>query len=249
MTKIENKLAESERDGVLDTLVPRDAATLVIIDRSSGEAKVLFGRRHARHKFMPGKFVFPGGRLEAADLLMAVAKPLHPAVEQKLLAHVMTPAKEFARALALAAIRETFEETGLVIGTKVQIVEQVSGTQVPAGTWSDFVRNGYYPDPSALQLIARAVTPPGFPQRFDARFFCVDATAIVHRIADVIHAESELTELTWLSVSRARRLDLPVITGLVLQELENRLDAGFSPELPVPFSRHGCDDFSFESIV
>lgn len=239
---------DSERDGIHGTVVPKDAATLIIIDRSSNEAKVLLGRRHARHKFMPGKFVFPGGRLDAADRLMPAAKPLHPAVERKLLAHLKPPAEEFVRALALASIRETFEETGLVIGAKGPVAGQVSAGQVPAGSWTKFVQTGYYPDPSTLQLIARAITPAGFPQRFDARFFCVDATAIVHRMADVIHAEAELTELTWLPVAAAQNLDLPVITGLVLEELEDRLAAGFSPELPVPFSCHGDDDFSREPI-
>jgi 8-oxo-dGTP pyrophosphatase MutT (NUDIX family) len=249
VTKRERGVVLDEGDGIDVAVVPKDAATLVIIDRSSNEPKVLLGRRHPRHKFMPGKFVFPGGRLDAADGLMPVAKPLHPAVEHKLLAHIQTPAIEFVRALALAAIRETFEETGLVIGAKGSLVGQVSSNKVPAGTWTEFMQTGYYPDLSKLQLIARAITPPGFPRRFDARFFSVDATAIVHRKADVNHAESELTELTWLSVAAAQSLDLPVITGMVLQELKERLTAGFSPELPVPFSCHGRDDFSFERIV
>ena len=249
MTKSQRAVVDDKSDGIHGVVVPKDAATLIILDRSSNEPKVLLGRRHALHKFMPKKFVFPGGRLDAADGLMPVAKPLHPAVEHKLLAHVKTPAIEFVRALALAAIRETFEETGLVIGAKLPVVGQVLSDEVPAGTWTEFVETGYYPDPSRLQLIARAITPPGFPQRFDARFFSVDTTAIVHRKAGVNHAESELTELIWLSVSAAQNLDLPVITEMVLRELEVRLAAGFSPDLPVPFSCHGRDDFSSEPIV
>ena len=76
-------------------------------------ARVLMGKRHARHRFMPGKFVFPGGRVEPEDRRMAAAGVLDPHVEEKLNARVRRPSPNFARALALAAIRETFEETGL----------------------------------------------------------------------------------------------------------------------------------------
>lgn len=243
MTKIAREIVDSERDGIHGIVTPKDAATLIIIDRSAPEPKVLLGRRHTRHRFMPGKFVFPGGRLDAADALMSVARPLHPATERKLLAHLAPPAGDFVRALALAAIRETFEETGLVIGAKGPVAGDL-----PAGLWTQFVETGYYPDLSGLQLIARAITPPGFPQRFDARFFCADAATIVHRLADVVHAEAELTELTWLPIAQAQNLNLPVITGLVLEELDNRLAAGFRPDLPVPFYCHRGDDFTRELI-
>ena len=243
LTTIAREIIASERDGFHATVEPKDAATLIIVDRSAAEPKVLLGRRHARHKFMPGKFVFPGGRLDAADRVAPVAKPLHPAVERKLLAYLQPPAQDFARALALAAIRETFEETGLVIGAR-----RPFAGEVPAGFWVKFVQTDFYPDPSVLQLIARAITPPGFPYRYDARFFCADASAIAHRLADVIHAEAELTELTWLSIAAAQNLNLPVITSLVLDELETRLKAGFRPELPVPFYCQREDDFTRELI-
>ena len=98
-------------------LRPRDAATLILVERPErGAARVLMGKRHAGHRFMPGKFVFPGGRLEAEDRRMSAAGALDPAVEEKLNARVRRPSPGFARALALAAIRETFEETGLAIG-------------------------------------------------------------------------------------------------------------------------------------
>ena len=80
--------------------------------------KVLMGKRHAGLKFMPGKFVFPGGRIEAGDRSMAVTGALHPRAEQALMARVTRPSTQRCRALALAAIRETFEETGLLLGTK-----------------------------------------------------------------------------------------------------------------------------------
>src|SRR5262245_63625093 len=61
------RMTKSERDMSFPDSEPRDAATLMLIDRSGAKPKVLLGRRHANHKFMPGKFVFPGGRIEALD--------------------------------------------------------------------------------------------------------------------------------------------------------------------------------------
>ena len=98
-----------------------------------------------------------------------------------------------------------------------------------------------------MNFIARGITPPGFPRRFDARFFCVDAEAIVHRVEDVVHSDAELVELTWLPIAAALNLNLPVITGLVLQELM-RFEAGFGRELPVPFYCQRANDFTRELI-
>lgn len=179
---------------------------------------------------MPGKFVFPGGRVDAADRDMPVAKALPAGIAGKLLVGTRFQTKEDVVALALAAIRETFEETGLVIGAS----PTVAGV-VPSGPWTAFVQTGFYPDLSCMQFVARAITPPGFPQRFDARFFCADAATIVHRLDNVVNADAELVELTWLPIAAAKNLNLPIITGLVLQELQSRLFAGFTPDLPAAF--------------
>jgi 8-oxo-dGTP pyrophosphatase MutT (NUDIX family) len=230
VTTVPRHLVERERVGFHAGVEPKDAATLIIIDRMEDEPKVLLGRRHARHVFLPGKFVFPGGRVDVTDRAMQAVMPLHSDTERKLLADTKFQSGKDAQALALAAIRETFEETGLVIGAEV-----TSKGSVPPGPWSKFVKTGFYPDPSLLQFIARAITPPGFARRFDARFFCVEGDAIAHRLENIVHPGAELVELTWLPVAAARRLDLPVITGLVLEELQSLLRAGLRRDLPVPF--------------
>src|SRR5712691_1056372 len=97
---------------------PRDAATLILLDRSGPKPKVLLGRRHHGLAFMPGKFVFPGGRVDLRDREMSVATPLDRRVEAKLMLKVQRPSAAKAQALALAAIRETLEETGLLLGSK-----------------------------------------------------------------------------------------------------------------------------------
>ena len=228
---ITDRLTSAERDRSSANLRPKDAATLIIIDRESPTPKVLMGRRHAGHKFMPGKFVFPGGRIETGDRSMPVAGALHARAEQALMARVTRPSAQRARALALAAIRETFEETGLMLGTN----EHGAPDGVPAGPWSAFREHGVFPDLESLQVVARAITPPRRPRRFDTRFFAVDRTAIAHEVGAVIGPHSELVELAWVTLPEAKSLELPIITLTILEELEDRIEKGFAPDLPVPF--------------
>ena len=226
------RLTRAARDQSFPTVRPKDAATLIIVDRSGASPKVLLGRRHASHKFLPGRFVFPGGRVESADRLMPVATPLESRVETLLMQHVQRPTPDRARALALAAIRETFEETGLLIGRKTE-----SPPHAPPGLWADFAQAGVLPDLGALHFIARAITPPGRPKRFDTRFFAVDAAEIVERRDGVVGPDSELTELVWVPMAEAVHLDLMTVTTVALEELQTRIAAGMRRDMPVPFYR------------
>jgi 8-oxo-dGTP pyrophosphatase MutT (NUDIX family) len=212
-------------------LRPRPAATLIILDHAGQQSKVLMGRRHHGSKFMPGKFVFPGGRVDPADRQIAVTQALHPKVEEKLGKRRVKASPVLPRALALAAVRETFEETGLVLGTK----SDAAARSHPPGPWSDYGAHGLTPNLAAFHFITRAITPPGRPRRFDTTFFAVDAKEIAARVEDVIHPESELTELVWVPLEEAQKLDLPHITGVVLKELKTRIAGGMAHDLPVPF--------------
>jgi len=211
-------------------LRPRDAATLIIVDGSSGEPRVLLGRRRLDMVFMPGRYVFPGGRVDPADKLVEVEDDLKPRDLEKLLVAMKgTPSPARARALALAAVRETFEEAGLLIGTPL------GQGVVPKGPpWQDFFATGYRPALAQLTFFARAITPPGRPRRFDTRFFCVQADAIVHRVKI---ANGELLDLEWHSIAQARSLELPNITRVVLEDLGERIAAGAlqTGDMPVPF--------------
>ncbi|MGO4524797.1 NUDIX hydrolase [Microvirga sp. 2MCAF35] len=227
-----DRLVSAETNPKLPTLRPVDAATLILIDRKGRSPKVLMGRRHEGLKFMPGKFVFPGGRIEAGDRSMTVTGALHPRAEQALMARVSRPSIQRSRALALAAIRETFEETGLLLGTK----DYGGPESVPADTaWTAFQARGVFPDLESLHLIGRAVTPPKRVRRFDTRFFAADRTAIADEVEGVVGPEAELVELAWVTIVQAKALDLPPITTVILDELEARIAAGFSHRLPVPF--------------
>ncbi|GJD45714.1 hypothetical protein AFCDBAGC_3591 [Methylobacterium cerastii] len=217
-------------------LRPRDAATLIVLDRRARAAKVLMGRRNAGLAFMPGKFVFPGGRIEPGDKRMPVAGALPDYAEAALTRQVTRPPHHLGRALALAAIRETFEETGLLVGTR----EYGPPEDVPAG-WEAFATHGVLPDLEALHFVARAITPPKRVRRFDTRFFTVDRRAVAAEEPGRVSDTSEFTELAWFTFAAARKLDLPTITGMILDELEAQVAVDFAPYRQIPFhaERHG----------
>jgi 8-oxo-dGTP pyrophosphatase MutT (NUDIX family) len=190
---------------------PRDAATLIVLRRDGPQPRVLMGRRHGGHSFMPDKWVFPGGRIDPADFRAPVASELRPEVAEKL---YLTGPDRRARALALSAIRETFEETGLLLAKPGQ-------HRKVAGPWGPFLEQGALPDLAALDYIARAVTPPMVPKRYDARFFMADAENLIslERQPDC----GELDEIAWFDLDKALALDLPTVTEMVLHEIPKRL--------------------------
>ena len=226
------RLTDAARDRSFANLRPRDAATLILVDRTGSVPKVLMGRRHHGHKFLPGKFVFPGGRVEIADRAMPTAAPLDDSDVARLMRRMQRPSPAKAAGFALAAIRETYEETGLMLGARRdhEIV-------APSEAWQAFAQRRILPDLGALHFIARAITPPGRPRRFDSRFFAADVSAVAHRAEGVVGPDAELVELVWLPITEARRLDMPTITAVALEELQDRAATGMSRDHPVPFFR------------
>jgi 8-oxo-dGTP pyrophosphatase MutT (NUDIX family) len=193
---------------------PRDAATLILVRRDGrASPRLLMGRRGLAHAFMPAKWVFPGGRVDRADHRAPAASELRPAVIAALEQRVRRARpRSLARALAVAAVRETHEEAGLVLG-------RLESGRVLA-------------DLGALEFVARAVTPPGRVRRFDARFFLAEATAL--ESLERPPGTAELEEIAWITPAEARALDLPSITRFVVDEVARRLE---DPTRPVPFVR------------
>jgi 8-oxo-dGTP pyrophosphatase MutT (NUDIX family) len=212
---------------------PRDAATLIVLRDGGKEREILMGRRHMRHKFMPGKYVFPGGRVDFADSRIKAAGTLSQSTSDRLMARMRGQASEGrARAMALAAIRETFEETGLAIGVPTDGPPATS----KSAAWQTFYDSGTLPDLRNLHLVARAITPPGRVRRFDTRFFAVDQNELAH--AEFLGSPSEeLEEVDWLTFTQARELDLPTVTRMVLDIIQQRLKSNDSLAVPhaVPF--------------
>src|SRR5664279_514290 len=210
---------------------PVDAATLILVDRTASTPKVLVGKRHDKVVFMPGKFVFPGGRVDKSDNRVPVAAPITKALEANLLKGSPKITASRAQSLAIAAIREACEETGLCLGRKTD----VRAAKLD-GAWAPFAEAGLLPDPSSLFLIARAITPPGRVRRFDTRFFTADASAITHHVEGVIHADAELVELVWVEIGSQPLADLHPMTRNVLGVLEKRLASGpLRHDAAVPF--------------
>lgn len=204
---------------------PRDAATLILVRKAQSLWTVLMGQRAKGHVFMPDKWVFPGGRVDRADALAPAATELAPAVEEKLR---LEKTRRHPRAFALAAVRETFEETGLVVGRK-----GAPAGKAPPG-WEAFVACDAAPELDKFQFVCRAITPPYRPRRFDARFFLAHADEVL--LDDRPHfSGGELMHMRWFTLSEALGLDLPNVTRFVLGELEPIL-AGTVPEGP-PFLR------------
>ena len=232
--ELKNDLVEKRPPGT-KILRPRDAATLIIVDRTESQPKVLMGKRRADLAFMAGKYVFPGGRVDRTDKSVTVADDLRDNEIAKLKVGMRgLPTATRARALAAAAIREAFEEAGLIIGKRT-----TGSKRAPEG-WKPFFATGFAPTLAGMTFIARAVTPPGRTRRFDTRFFCIDAAAIAER-----HAinDGELGGLEWLTLDSARALDLPRITRVILEDLgeqiaDGSLDRGTSPT-PFYYQRNG----------
>lgn len=202
----------STRDAII-----REAASLVVLDGSGREPRVLMGKRLDAQVFLPGKWVFPGGRVEASDREQA-RESYHGAQRMA----------EGIRPFAIAAVRELFEETGLAAG-------RIDGAR-------------FVPEPRGLRPLARAITPPGWPRRFDTWFFLVDRAGVAETGGA---GDGEFCALDWFSVEAARRLDLPAITRLVLEDVANGVQAGRWPAngpTAVPFYRHDGVGFRCDPI-
>jgi len=205
-------------------LKPKDAATLLII---RGGEEVLMGVRSARHAFMPNKYVFPGGRVDRADALVPRPIDLAPSVAAKL-ERGASPGR--SRALAMAAVRETFEEAGMILGA-----EHDARIRTGSPHWKPFYASGLVPALDKLEYIARAITPPGRPRRFDTRFLMVDADHLRGDIA----GSGELLNLNWVKLREAQTLDLPNITRLIIEIARRRIEDGEhrGADARIPFIR------------
>jgi 8-oxo-dGTP pyrophosphatase MutT (NUDIX family) len=219
-------------DAGRDPAAVRDAATVVLWRADGPRIQVLMGQRGAAAAFMPDKFVFPGGAVEAGDLAFPDAPDPDPAVAAALAVDAPAP---LARALPLAAIRELWEETGLRLGRADPAAAARAAAAPPA--WAGFLASGVAPRVEALRFVFRAVTPPGRPRRFDARFFLAPAAALADDPTAFVAVDHELRALAWIDLEAARALPLPFITTVVLSEVEALL-AGPEGPRAVPYFLH-----------
>jgi 8-oxo-dGTP pyrophosphatase MutT (NUDIX family) len=198
------------------TIKPRDAATLILVRFDGPTPRILMGQRHEGHVFMPNKFVFPGGRCEAADGLLPVVNEGEPVTLQKLKLRMgAKPSHRKARGVLVAALRETFEETGLLAGR---------------------AKADAAPDLTGLIYFARAITPPGRGRRFDSRFLVANADIVSNLDAPYPLENEELLRINWVTLAEALGLNLPSITRDILLLLEPYLAQNRLPPAACPVS-------------
>ncbi len=196
------------------TVKPKDAAGLVLIRAASkGDPEILMGRRPAKMGFLPGIHVVPGGRVDAADTLPGPSETEpHPQVVALLAGN--RPATAYMN----AALRETFEETGLLVGRVLRRPEST-----PEGAFWDACRAaGLAPDYGALDYLCRAITPATSRRRFNTRFFLCDGSLAQGNLT----GNGELEELAWIPASRLGTLNLVDVTEYVLKTALRRWESG-----------------------
>jgi 8-oxo-dGTP pyrophosphatase MutT (NUDIX family) len=193
---------------------PKDAATLILVRHQSDGPLILMGRRAGGHSFMPDKYVFPGGKVDACDRFIPAHEELTIHNHDALLAHNKA---RHPRAFALAAIRETWEETGLIVGRTGTLQSKTKDKG-----WTSYAAMGVVPTLAPLHFIARAITSPMRHKRFDARFFMADAGEAL--LDDRPPQDgAEMLDLRWFSYDDAMALDLPNVTRFILGEVAARL--------------------------
>ena len=221
------------------SLRPKDAASLVLIRYSGIHPEVLLGQRHASHAFMPNSYVFPGGRVDANDSRVRPATSLGLEVAQRL-GKSCGPAR--ARAISVAAIRETYEETGLMLARPMPNNRPTSKNDA----WVDFCNLGLGPALNRLDYVCRAITPPGRSRRFHARFFMADAAFL----QGDIKSSGELLDIKWVALTDAIAMPIPSITRHVIKEVMNLIEqppvSGEKRTIPVYQQRYGQDIYHRE---
>jgi len=192
---------------------PKDAATLILVRRDQARPRVLMGKRSGGHTFMPDKYVFPGGKVDPHDARAQVLTGLNAETDAKL----RLQCRRAPQAFPLTAIREMWEETGLIVGKSGE-----ARGKPPQG-WAEYYAQGVLPCLKDFEFIGRAITPPYRPKRFDARFFMAiaeDALIDERPPAD----GAELSDLQWVTLDDAMALDLPSVTRFMLGEIGERLE-------------------------
>ena len=207
----------------LKVVKPVDAAGLVLIRAArNGEPEILLGRRHRRAGFLPDIYVVPGGRVDTDDHAPSgFAESLHPAVAAALASGgSRRPALAFPR----AALRETHEETGLLVG---HAGKPVATPNQPI--WQAYSAAGLAPQFGGIDFICRAITPVGSPRRYNTRFFLADGAQAVGSVLST----GELEDLAWRPVSALGGLHIVDVTEYVLKEAlrrwQTRRPAGAEP--------------------
>ena len=213
----------------------KNAATVILLRGSQKNPEVLMGQRGKNASFMPNKFVFPGGALDPGDSEIDFNGDIPTKCIEKLR---LKADPSLAKPLIAAGIRELWEETGLILGSK----SKTKMNSIPKN-WKDFFALGYQPSADNIEFVFRAITPPGRTRRFDARFFLLSSDNIKGDLDDFSKASGELSHLQWIELNSTQNLDLPFITEIVLSEVLSKLKGNRNNGIPFYYHDSGTSHF------
>jgi 8-oxo-dGTP pyrophosphatase MutT (NUDIX family) len=207
----------SNRPAARRRVRPRHAASLVLLREGAGGLSVLMGRRGLSARFMPGFYVCPGGRVAADDRGPWSGEAGAPAGAEG----------DLARRLGRAALRETFEETGILVGVPAPNAAATARFPIEAA----YAAQGRAADLGLLTFIGRAITPTASPMRFDTSFFLADGT---HAVG--VHADgAELDDVAWHSADPDADRAMSGVTRFMLARA---LAVWRGDQAPAPLYRH-----------
>ena len=189
---------------------PKDASTVIIIKKIKKNYLVLMGKRPLSSRFMPGVYVFPGGRVEKEDIQANKVFKLKSKLSKKAL---KAQSYNHTIALLLAAIRETSEETGLYLINKKESAKKYP--EIIESTWEYYLKKSYEPNIKKLYFFGRAITPSFLKTRFHARFFIANFDNFIGSI----RTNGELEDISWVNIKDAKKLPIADVTDFLIKRL------------------------------
>lgn len=200
------------RDALPRAARPKKAATIILWQGPRDNPRILMGQRASRHDFMPSVYVFPGGRVDRADSYAGSSGEISPRTKTVLEA-AYSPRQ--ARALLLAAVRETYEETSLMLGRPAEQSRNLNHK-----SYDGFRAAGQLPDIGGIEVIGRAITPPRRHKRFDTWFFARDMNG--EGTLDTCDSH-ELLNVGWFTFAQIKALKTHVATETMLKVMKRFL--------------------------
>lgn len=228
---------EKEQRSALPRAVrPKKASTIILWQGPRDNPRILMGQRAKRHDFMPSIYVFPGGRVDRADSYAGSIGEMSSRTKTVLEA-AYSPRQ--ARALLLASVRETYEETSLMLGRK-----DGSARNLNHKSYDAFREAGLTPDLSGIEVIGRAITPPARHKRFDTWFFAKDMNGQKNLGTSDSH---ELLNVDWFTFKQIEDLKTHAATDTMLKVMRRFLTQD-NPPAKIFFMRLKGREFITDSF-
>ncbi len=191
----------------------KPAATIALLRDSPSRMEVLLLKRDRNASFVPGAYVFPGGRVDPADWTKQTLASVDGLTTETAATRLgLVGTSPPAIAYYIAALREAFEETGILVGVgpnaqapptaaaSVEVEVLRNGLMEGSVSFNEALKHlSCRIDGSSIEYLAHWITPEREPHRFDTRFFA----ARVQTDAEPIFDPREMTEARWLSPKEA----------------------------------------------